>query len=145
MKEIKTAKYVEKEAIWSLPGDPELPPGVGQRDIDERFEGGESNVEDNQEGEIELTINWPEFNQWFAKGGEEMPVGFRIRTDPSTILVKYLYTYDNNMNIVDDIKGIEVIDGKTDQKIEDEYIVSSFIDFYKERIKADIAETRKIM
>jgi len=45
MRIIKSKSYMRKEAIWSsLPGDSNLPPGVSQGDIDDRFSSPEDDI-----------------------------------------------------------------------------------------------------
>ena len=63
MKEIKTIKYLKKEAQGGeLPGDPSLPPGVTQQMIDERFKEEIPIYRNNIEGEIEIPVNWSKIN-----------------------------------------------------------------------------------
>lgn len=135
MKEIKTDNYMKKEAIWSLPGDPGLPPGVTQRDIDEQAIEPKENRVSNQEGESEIQVNWPEFSRWFEEGGESLPESLRIRTEPSGILIKYVYSDDNGEK---DIRPIKIVDYKTNQTITDPYIMKSFTDYFEGKINKDI-------
>ena len=56
MKIIKTSDYMEKESQWNrLPGDPNLPPGVTNRMIDDQF--GPAEREDIEKTKMKWEIN----------------------------------------------------------------------------------------
>ena len=137
MKEIKTANYIKKEAIWSLPGDPNLPPGVTQRMIDDQV-GPDFDEVDNQKGETEIDVNWPEFNEWFITGGASLPGDFGTRAEPSSVWIEYTYSYDYNTEEAGDVKAIQLKDYKTGQIITDPDILEAFVDYYINNIKSDI-------
>jgi hypothetical protein len=109
MKEIKTNSYLKKEAQLDLPGDPGLPPGVNDRMIDERFDGGDSFSQDHKDnkGEIEIGTNWAEINSEMASLGYDTT---GVPTEGQGVVnLQYLYDYTiNDGNIeVSNIRAIE--------------------------------------
>jgi hypothetical protein len=105
MKEIKTDRYLRKEAIYSdLPGDRSLPPGVDQRMIDERFEGTDPSGGKKQ-GEIEIPVNWTNTNRDMARLGYDTT---GVPTEGNgNIHLDYLYNYEKDIDgtlIIGDIK-----------------------------------------
>ena len=142
MKIIKSKAYMKKEAIYSdMPvGDPGLPPGVTEEMISDSGDAKEDIVS-NQQGESEIDVNWPEFNQWFIAGGEKIPGELGARVSTSPIGLEYTYSYDYNASQSSDIKAIKLKDYATNQKIIDPYILGSFIDYYEDNIKEDIETT----
>ncbi len=136
MRIIKSKKYIKKEAIWSLPGDSGLPSNVTEQEITENAGTPESDPISNQQGESEIEVNWPEFSAWFAEGGEPLPDQLGTRNQPST--VKLIYTYNYTSGQAGDISPIQLVDYATKQTLTDPYLMSSFVDYYDEKIKSDI-------
>ncbi len=139
MKEIKTARYIKKKAIWSLPGDPGLPPGVTEEMISEHAGDYEEEPEIRQEGESEINVDWNRFNQWFSEGGSLFSGDMGNRIDPSIVKIEYTYVYDKNNDQIKDIKPIRLEDYKTGRVITNLEVIISFIEYYKEEIIKDIA------
>lgn len=130
---------MRKEAIWSsLPGDSNLPPGVSQGDIDDRFSSPEDDIVGNQPGESEIDVNWQEFGKWYSTGGDSLPPLFLNRSEPSTINVFYIYSHDYNDNASSGIKPIKVMDYLTKQELTDPNLLQALVDFYEDKIKEDI-------
>lgn len=139
MKKIKTARYIKKEALWSLPGDSDLPPGVTDREISERGEGIEEDSVSNQQGESEVKVNWKEFNQWFASGSRSiLPSELSSRSTPSYILIDYTYSYNYTIDEASDIMAIQIKDYATRKIITDTYLLGAFVEYYEDQIKNDI-------
>jgi hypothetical protein len=143
MRQIKTDNYIKKEAQWSLPGDPSLPPGVTEEVINERV-GPEDNIKDNIEGGTEVEVIWGDFNKWYLEGGEALPGDMGRRTTPSSVWIDYTYSYDYNANEPSNIKGIKVKDYMTNQDIVDPYVVESFVDYYSDKIIEDIEIAKQV-
>ena len=120
MKEIKTANYIKKEALWSLPGDRNLPPGVTDREISERGEGVEEDIASNQQGSSELDYYkiYYKYNYYYnnnevtkiipLKAISYMSKDIETRPTELNILVE-----ENKEQIIDDIEHFE-----EDSKIE---------------------------
>ena len=138
MRIIKSKKYMNKEAIWSLPGDPQLPPGVTEKQISDVGAGPEPDAVGNQQGESEINVDWLEFGSWFTEGGEQMPEYMMRRIRPTTVKLTYTYSYDYNSGGVGDIMPIQLDDYDSKQTVADKYFIESFSDYYDEQIKADI-------
>lgn len=137
MREIKTERYLRKEAIYSnLPvGDPGLPGNMTERDIPSGIEPDEA---DSQTGETVIEVDWPIFSRWFEQGGESLPPSLSTRTSPSYIQMSYKYSYDYNDNIAYNIKITRLKDHDTAQMITDPYLLESFGDYFEGQIKNDI-------
>ena len=134
MKEIKTSKYLEKEAIYgNFPiGDPGLPGNLTEKDIPGGIDSDEIN---DKVGETEVEVNWPEFSQWFEGGGESLPEVLKTRTAPTVVWILYKYSYSENVN---NIKIIKIKDYETEQIITDSYLLESFGEYFDEQIRNDI-------
>ena len=143
MKILKSHKYIKKEALWSLPGDPNLAPGVTQRDVEPQVAGLDDAPTSNQQGESEIDVNWPEFGVWFAGGGDQLPRILAGRNSPSSILLTYSYSYDQNTNEVSDIKPAKATDYSTGQMISDPNVLEAFSDYFADNIKSDIDNTEE--
>ncbi len=125
MKEIKTDRYLRKEAIYSdLPGDPDLPPGVTQRMIDERFEGTDP-IGGKKVGEIDIPVNWVNVNRDMAQIGYDTT---GIPTEGNgNIHLDYLYDYEKDIDGSIRIGNIKVKEeGPSD---------SQFGSFFEDKIK----------
>jgi len=137
MKEIKTSRYLKKEAIYGdFPiGDPGLPENLTERDIPGSID---SNEEDRRGGETEIDVNWPKFNQWFERGGGHLPEVLKIRMMPTTVWVSYKYSYNYNENSANNIKIIKIKDYETGKIITDSHLLESLGEYFNEEIKNDI-------
>lgn len=137
MKIIKSLSYLRKEAQWSLPGDPNLPPGVTQRMIDDQA-GPPEDISPDLRGESEIDVNWAEFNEWYNTGGEPLPGDIGARVNSSPIWLEYMYSYDYNTADASDVKAVKLKDYATDQFVTDPSILEAFVDYYINDIKSDI-------
>jgi len=137
MKEIKSERYLRKEAIYgNFPiGDPGLPGNLTERDIPDSIPPDEIS---NQSGETEVEVNWPEFSEWFSQAGESLPWFMRMRVASSFIKISYEYNYDYNTNNTSNIKVTHIKDYKTGQIINDSYILESFGEYFEDHVKNDI-------
>jgi len=110
MKIIKTKDYLKKESQYSLPGDPNLPTGVTEEMIGDRFGEPDSTSYSKQSGEYEFKIDW-------AKETTELiNAGYDIRGLPQNgigdIVVYYEYDADvQGENI--QINNLRMLDIKT--------------------------------
>ena len=125
---------MKKEAIWSI-GDPGLPGQLTERDIPS---GLEEDVVDTQTGESEIEVDWQQFRNWFATGGEQLPGVLANRPQPSGVVLTYTYSYDYNENRADNIKAEQLIDVRTKGVLRNPYLLSAFISYYDDQIRSDI-------
>lgn len=137
MKEIKSKRYLRKEAIYgNFPvGDPGLPGDLTERDIPSSISPDETS---SQSGETEVEVNWPEFSEWFSQAGESLPWFMKMRVASSSIRMSYEYNYDYNTNNANNIKVTYIKDHKTGQIINDSYILESFREYFEDQIRNDI-------
>ena len=138
MKEIKTARYIIKEALFSLPGDPGLPSDVTEREISEQGNGLEEDIISNQQGETEIKVDWPKFNEWYVSAGESLPEILSSKISPSSVSIEYTYSYDYGTEEASDIRPIQLKDYVSKQMIIDPNIVGAFVDYFDRNIKNDI-------
>ncbi len=138
MRIIKSKSYIKKEAIWSLPGDSNLPPGVSNKDIDKRFLSPEADIVDNQSGETEIGVDWKQFSVWYATDNGQLPNVFLNRQEPSTVQLIYTYSYDYNDGSASDIKPIKLLDYLTKKTFTGPDFLISFSNYYEDQIKSDI-------
>ena len=124
-----------KKAIYgNLPvGDPGLPGQMTERDIPSSPDTDEST---NNNGEIEVEVNWPEFNRWFATGGEESL--WKDRLSIGSVHLNYTYNYDYVNNEANNIKIKSLKENGTENIIKDPYILESFGEYFEDRIRDDI-------
>ncbi len=137
MREIKSNRYLQKEAIFGdFPvGDPGLPGNLTEMDIPG---GVDTDEVDNRTGETEAEVNWPEFKVWFEQGGEALPAFLKGRMSPTPVKISYKYNYDYNDNNVNNVRIIQIKDYNTGQIITDPYISESFGEYFMDQIKNDI-------
>jgi hypothetical protein len=138
MREIKSNKYLRKEAIYSLDmpvEDPNLPGDMTQRDIPPTVA---PSVADSQDGETEIEVDWSKFREWFEESGEPIPWYLRLNIGPSTILIAYEYDYDYNDDGINNIKIKQVKDYDTGVMMTDPYLMESLGEYFGDKIKEDI-------
>ena len=109
---------MKKEAIWSKPG------------IDDAVSG--------QQGETEVNVHWPKFREWFMTEGQSLPENLIVRTEPSAVKIVYTYIYNYDLDMAEDINGVQVDDYASDTTLKDPNLISGFIEYYKDQIEQDI-------
>lgn len=136
MKEIKTNKYLNKEAQEMPIGDPGLPAQMTERDIPEASPelGGAS----DSQGESEISVDWQKFSRWFSTGGEQLPEVFSKRPASTTIWISYRYDYDYNGTGPSNIRILYAKDYARKSVIADRTILEAIGSFYEAQIASDI-------
>ena len=135
MKEIKTNRYIKKEAQSLLPGDPNLPPGVTEQMISEQGESPEEDVKPVQESQVDIKVDWMDFNNWFVSSGDPLPEFLAQKRVPSYITVYYTYNVENDEIV--NIKANRLVDYDTKEVVTDPHILSSLVDYYEDLFKRE--------